>query len=608
MPDRAREIIREHQLILQQATRRPYYHPANGRWTCPYCSHTRKHKKDKCLSYTIREDGGSRVTFDCKHCFEKGAVSLPGQGRRREYQPRRKREEKPEPIELTDVKLLEPEHLEWFTDVRGIDAEVVVDWGIVSGYKWFRKAQADRSCFGFPYHFSGQATAVKWRTPEKHDDGMTQDGSAKTFYGLDHLSENPKWLLITEGEMDALAYATAGVADRVSVPNGAPDKAPDEEFERFDNGDQVKYAYLWHSRDIIERVPKIYISVDADQPGDYLAEELARRIGKAKCLRVRYPDDCNDANDVLMKYGPEALTKCFDEAEPWPISGLNGAEHYRAKVEDLWINGPAKGVGIGIPAVDEIVKWVPGEFYLVTGIPGMGKSEFIDHVTFKTAKLHNWNWGYCSFENPVTDHISKLARKYTEKPFFPGISERMSQDEMHRAVDWIDEHYVFVNQEDGMLPTIDNILELVRAAVLRLGIQGFVLDPFNYINRKASDGVDGVREILTKFSKFTADYDLVGIMAAHPTKLKKGEDGKYPVADGYDVSGAADFFNVPDFGITVHRWDRKATEAEIHNWKTRRQQNGKVGEARVEYSPLTGLYREIPDDRARAYHETDSDY
>jgi len=49
---------------------------------------------------------------------------------------------------------------------------------------------------------------------------------------------------------------------------------------------------------------------------------LARRIGKAQCWQVEWPDDCKDANDVLLKHGKAALANAIDEATPWPIAGL----------------------------------------------------------------------------------------------------------------------------------------------------------------------------------------------------------------------------------------------------------------------------------------------
>jgi hypothetical protein len=63
-----------------------------------------------------------------------------------------------------------------------------------------------------------------------------------------------------------------------------------------------------------------------------LAEELARRLGRDRCWRVRWPIASlsnqetgaarKDANEVLMKDGSAALEALIRAAEPYPIRGL----------------------------------------------------------------------------------------------------------------------------------------------------------------------------------------------------------------------------------------------------------------------------------------------
>ena len=80
------------------------------------------------------------------------------------------------------------------------------------------------------------------------------------------------------------------------------------------------------------------LATDNDEPGQALAEELARRLGRERCWRVRFPtgdldpaaplSDApppgfrKDANDVLLNDGPEALQALIDKADPYPIRGL----------------------------------------------------------------------------------------------------------------------------------------------------------------------------------------------------------------------------------------------------------------------------------------------
>ena len=99
--------------------------------------------------------------------------------------------------------------------------------------------------------------------------------------------------------------------------------------------EETKFAYLWNCRAVLDQAVRIILATDSDAPGQALAEELARRLGRDRCWRVRWPttDDKGeqqgqaelarkDANEVLMKDGREELHRLVAAAEPYPIRGL----------------------------------------------------------------------------------------------------------------------------------------------------------------------------------------------------------------------------------------------------------------------------------------------
>ena len=73
--------------------------------------------------------------------------------------------------------------------------------------------------------------------------------------------------------------------------------------------------------------------MDNDTAGNAMAEELARRIGKHKCYKIKYPDDCKDANEVLLRHGREYLFNLPDNAEPFPVSGLYNAKKFHEQLK-----------------------------------------------------------------------------------------------------------------------------------------------------------------------------------------------------------------------------------------------------------------------------------
>jgi len=79
---------------------------------------------------------------------------------------------------------------------------------------------------------------------------------------------------------------------------------------------------------VLDLAAKIVIATDNDGPGNALAEELARRLGRERCWRVKWPGvDApggrrKDANEVLMQDGADALRGMLAAAEAYPIRGL----------------------------------------------------------------------------------------------------------------------------------------------------------------------------------------------------------------------------------------------------------------------------------------------
>ncbi len=544
---------------------------------CPECSasrSTKANRAERCMSLGVDED---RAVYKCHHCGIDGIV------------PMRKRREKiiPKPI-IVNQTYLSPAALN-FLRSRGITEAVAREHGLFSEFRKFRKAN-ESECVGFPYiDENGKLEAVKYRAFPVKD--FIQQGSAATLWGFEKgLSSDHGTVIIVEGEIDKLTAEVVPMGYLVlGVPNGAPMAVSNG---KIDPTEDKKFRYVWRAKKILDKAERIIIAVDGDDAGKFLGEELARRVGKAKCWRVRdYPDGTKDLNDVLMKYGVSGVTSFLKNIEPWPMIGLNQPSYYSKQVEDFYNNGLGKGHTTGYWTVDALFTLWPG-IYVVTGIPGSGKSEMIDQITFNTAMKSDWKWALCSFENPPPLHIAKISEKKVQKPFHMGPTERMSMTELRDAREWIDDHYTFIDLNDGQPPTIDVILDRAMAAVSRLGVRGIVIDPYNHIQRPNNENeVNFVNDMLQKIRAFQKATDTITFIVAHPHKLM-AVDGRRPVPTGYDISGAAHWFNHADAGITVHRPNADTNEAEIYCWKARFKWIGRIGKTTLDYSPATGTYTE----------------
>ena len=71
----------------------------------------------------------------------------------------------------------------------------------------------------------------------------------------------------------------------------------------------------------------------------------------------------------------------------------------------------------------------------------------------------------------VKDHARQLIEKYHGRPFFDSIYAggvpRMSTADVEDGLAWLDERFHLIRYEDDELPSVDWVLNLARAAVLR---------------------------------------------------------------------------------------------------------------------------------------------
>src|SRR5262249_5606815 len=169
-------------------------------------------------------------------------------------------------------------------------------------------------------------------------------------------------------------------------------------------------------------------------------------------------------------------------AEPYPIAGLHSVLEFTDETI-AYRDGRKRGLSTGWQSLDEFMTIRPGEVSVVTGVPGSGKSEFIDALAVNLAFAYGWRFALCSFENLPAEHVAKLAEKYSGTPFWDGPTGRMSELDLQRAMDWIADRFFLIRFDDEA-PTIEAILEKARAAVMRHGIRGLVIDPYNEIEHQ----------------------------------------------------------------------------------------------------------------------------
>lgn len=542
----------------------------NGSKTkCPECNH-------KSISLSVDRDAG---VWNCHgpDCNFRGSLkralhyARPSQWNKKEYH-----------IPEFEPKKLTQTAIDFFQK-RGIDEEALARLDI---------SVSDGSLV-FPYTKDGKVCFLKYRsrTVDGEKRIWTSKQPYKIFYGYDDIAEEQT--IVCEGELDKLSFDMAGLSASISVPFGAP-SVKQKTFTDLDES-------LEHTAEKLDSVKRIILAVDNDEPGKKLEEELARRLGKERCWRVIWPEGCKDANDVLVAYGKEFLRECIDNAQPYPIDGVFSINHFEDRLVTLYEQGLTRGFSTGWFRLDHLFTVLPGELTIVTGIPGHGKSSFIEHLMINLIKEHDLRAGIFTPEhNPVETHIARLAELWVGKPFASKYAshERMSKEGVIKAAKQLNEAITYIIP-DEMKRSVDDILEISRSMVMKNGTHFFVYDPWNDIDHSdmGESETQYIRHSLAKIRRFAAAHNVHVFLIAHPAKMQKDKTtGKYNVPTAYDISGSAHWYNMAMNILSVHRPDQSGDDrhnVQVHVQKIKHKHCGQLGVADFNYEYETGRFKDV---------------
>jgi twinkle protein len=549
---------------------------------CPKCSHTRKKSRDKCLSVNVDE---GVWTCHHPHCgWSDGLGSKPEADWRSPMPNRAPKEYKaPRPLQEHVIPDAWARVVKWF-EGRGITEAALLEKGVTTAIEFCAACDAKHNHILFPFYVDGKHLNTKHRCPNKHF--RMESGAQRVFYNAD-ACKDADTMVIVEGEIDALSCHVAGITNVVSVPDGAPALDAKNYSSKFD--------FLDSAKAMIDRMKRIIIATDADEPGQKLMEELARRIGPEKCSRVMWMDGVKDANECLIKFGPDILATYLTNPDPFPVEGIYTGHDMEPELLDAYRNSVVKGVDFGPPILGQHYRVDVAKLTIVTGIPGHGKSAALDQMLMWLAERHDWTFALFSPEQvPLDKHQRNLIELHSGKCFSDKYAPRMTETEMLEANRWVSDRFSFILPEE---PGIDSILELARIEVFRRGVRGIVIDPWNELEHsrpRHMSETEYISQALSQFRRFARNHRLHLWLVAHPTKMRRIEDGPEPMPGLWDISGSAHFRNKADIGITVWRdIPAKDNQVQVRITKVRWEDDGMVGNIQYGYNPVNKRLIEI---------------
>ena len=464
---------------------------------------------------------------------------------------------------------------------RGISPDTLFAYGVT-----FTIEPDPQPIFEYTYRGDVVNTKRRWVSGEGKKGFNTTGGSILIPFGYDQAiakvdalgDDETMQLVITEGEVDALSCIEAGWT-AISMPNGA--------------NKNMDWAI---NAEPLLRSPKVEIvlAVDNDTSGANIEIVLAGMLGKHRCWRVSYPEGCKDANETLEKHGVEMLRACLIGAERYPVEGIIEPKTIYRDLERLY-----QGMGVervkptGWDALDFLWTFAEGQTTLFYGVPGSGKSEFVDNLIVNLCRKYNYHAAVFSPEYfPPERYVAKWIEKYSGGNFFYGDG-RITELELPEYARWVQNHLSVLMPEEF---SVDALLELAEVEVYRNRSKILLLDNWSAMVQD-NDRITETKRIgqeLTKLINWGRNHDCAVFIVHHPTKIQRMPNRKsYFKPRPYDMSGSAQWYNKADSILCIWRdMDDGRNPVEIDVQKIRYKEIGQEGTAYFEFNRYNSTYRD----------------
>jgi archaellum biogenesis ATPase FlaH len=458
--------------------------------------------------------------------------------------------------------------------------------GIVERYEITTKKDDD-NVLVFPcYGEDGNIQFIKFRQInfDKEKGGSKEwcakDGRSILFGMKQCNSEASDTLVITEGQIDSLSVAAAGIPNAVSVPMGKS------------NMKWIPHCWNW-----MQQFKRIVVFGDYERGAMTLLDDILMRCfdkWTVAAVNSQAYMGCKDANELLQKHGTDAIRKAVESARPIMPGEIKCLADIKYPSDD------SEKLSTGIHKLDVTLNGgLPfGSLVVITGKRGDGKSTSASMIN-KSALEHGYTTFTYSGEMLAGDVKKWLdfqvagPNRVIATQHGDFVSYSLSSPNIERINEWYRERaYIY----DTSMISDTPIMRTIETAIRQFGARVIIVD--NLMTALDFGGSDDRYAKQSDFCKQMARLaqatETIIILVAH---MKK-QDG---TTDGNDkVSGSSDITNLASVVLSYERSkDLGENQRLIKVLKNR--QTGRVNfeGITVDYDPVS---RRIcgPDDDLRA--------
>lgn len=384
-----------------------------------------------------------------------------------------------------------------------------------------------------------------------------EKGAELCLFGWDAYTRKGKYVLLCEGEIDAMSMAQYGIPT-MSVPNGASGT-----------------TWIENDYDRLQKFDKIYLCFDNDDAGQKGALEHAKRLGFERCYNIILPE--NDVNDCLLKnISSDEILNCFKNAKSFDPEQLQTPISFKQKLFDRLYPENLENLGFDSPwrKFNEKIFFDKSGLSVWTGVNGHGKTQFLNHLAChwmsKEAKVC-----IASLELDPDETMQNMLAVLSCKNTNPRLTNLISREYANKCVDWLDDNRLWFYDEFGGA----NAKELVATleyAHRKYGIDIFIIDSLSLINID-DDDYNNQANFVRELVKFKKQNNCHVHLVVHP---RKGADENQSPGK-FDFKGSGTITNLADncFSVTRNKQKELAVDLQEQGFSLDQDQIEKTKEA-----------------------------
>lgn len=425
---------------------------------------------------------------------------------------------------------------------RNLTMDTVKNFGL--GY------DIEKNAIAIPVFKRGELINIRYRFLAPEGSKYTQESGCEVWiYNEDGIQQGMKMggILIVEGEFDLMSAWQAGFKNVISPASG-------------------KDSYgIW--LEMIDNIPKVYISYDNDKPGKDTSLKMAERIGAEKCFEVLYPEGIKDANDYFKKFAREDYRELIKHARPYYSYQFKGLQDV---IEDLRFNKQEVIISQFLPDVKMGQDWLT----VVSGKSNVGKTSFVMNLAMDLTEKDipvlvlpfergnqvvgtrflqvKYNYGEGDFESVEEEKWEKITKECVGLPLY------------------------------FSMPSKSETIDIIKKSKRIFNTRVVIIDHLDYMIRSSQNKEAEIGNTLQELKRIAEEFKIAIIIVTHIRKIEQMGSTQKRKPGIEDLKGSSSLYQDPECVIMLTSPEAGQIEVDVVKNK------GKMSTKTYDFNQETG--------------------